>query len=71
MNYRQLRRVMEDHDDTNETLAKAMGIHEQTFFAKAREYRGQQFTQREIKFIIARYRLKANETMKIFFSDVS
>ena len=68
MNKNLLRSVMVLHDDTNITLAEYLGISDSTLSLKMNETNGAEFTQGEIKKIILRYDLTAEQTMKIFFS---
>ena len=74
MNELLLKVHMKKFGDTRETLAKALGINEHTLYMKMREHRGenrnQQFTQAEIRAIVERYSLTADQTMEIFFYDV-
>ena len=68
MNKNMLKSVMVLHDDTQETLAEYLGISAPTLSLKMNETNGAEFTQGEIKKIILRYDLTAEQTMKIFFS---
>lgn len=72
MNDLLLKSFMKIHGDTNETLAKALGIHPHTLYMKMREVgekeRKQQFTQSEIKTIVKRYELMPEDVIKIFFN---
>lgn len=63
-----LKSVMVLHGDTQETLAEYLGISAPTLSLKMNETNGAEFTQGEIKKIILRYDLTAEQTMKIFFS---
>ena len=62
-----LKSVMVLHDDTQETLAEYLGISAPTLSLKMNETNGAEFTQGEIKKIIDRYDLTAEQTMNIFF----
>jgi len=63
-----LRSVMVLHDDTNITLAEYLGISDSTLSLKMNETNGAEFTQGEIKKIIQRYNLTAEQTLQIFFN---
>lgn len=58
---------MEQHGDTDKTLAKALGMHSHTLYMK-RKGEKQQFTQSEIKTIAIRYNLTSEDINKIFFT---
>ena len=68
LNKNMLKSVMVLHGDTQETLAEYLGISAPTLSLKMNETNGAEFTQGEIKKIILRYDLTAEQTMKIFFS---
>lgn len=68
MNKNLLRSVMVLHDDTNITLAEYLGISDSTLSLKMNETNGAEFTQGEIKKIIKRYDLTAEQTLQIFFN---
>ena len=68
MNKNMLKSVMVLHGDIQETLAEYLGISATTLSLKMNETNGAEFTQGEIKKIILRYDLTAEQTMKIFFS---
>lgn len=68
MNKNLLRSVMVLHDDTNITLAEYLGISDSTLSLKMNETNGAEFTQGEIKKIIQRYDLTAEQTLQIFFN---
>ena len=68
MNKNMLRSVMVLHDDTNITLAEYLGISDSTLSLKMNEVNGAEFTQGEIRKIIKRYNLTAEQTMMIFFN---
>lgn len=55
MNKKLLRSEMILHDDTNSTLANALGISPQSLSSKMNETNGAEFTQKEISKIRARY----------------
>lgn len=59
--------VMVKNQDTQGTLAKAMGLSLSRLNAKINERGGAAFTQTEIAFIIQRYGLTNDEAMEIFF----
>ena len=68
LNKNMLKSVMVLHGDIQETLAEYLGISATTLSLKMNETNGAEFTQGEIKKIILRYDLTAEQTMKIFFS---
>lgn len=68
MNKNLLRSVMVLHNDTNITLAEYLGISDSTLSLKINETNGAEFTQGEIKKIIQRYNLTAEQTLQIFFN---
>lgn len=53
--------------DNNATLAEALSLSPQRLSAKINETNGAEFTANEIKIIIKRYSLTADEVMDIFF----
>lgn len=61
--------VMVKNQDTQGTLAKAMGLSLSRLNAKINERGGAAFTQSEIAFIIQRYSLTNDEAMEIFFAS--
>lgn len=61
-----LRYHVKKNGDTNTELASAIGIAESTLYRKLRG-EDAEFTQSEIKSIVARYELTPDETKKIFF----
>ncbi len=67
MNKRLLESKMKAFGDTNNSLAKALGISPQTFSAKKNETNGKEFKQSEIEKIKQRYSLSAYEIDEIFF----
>jgi len=60
---------MAKYDDTQATLAKAMGLSPSRLNAKINESRGAAFTQTEMAFIISRYHLTNDDAMNIFFNQ--
>lgn len=56
------------YGDTQETLAKALGISIQRLNAKINCCKGADFRQREIKAIKERYNLTSQEIDEIFFN---
>ena len=71
MNAKLFRSVMVLHDDTNGSLAKFLGISEQSVCNKINE-NGTEFKQGEIAMIKERYNLDADMLDRIFFAhDVS
>jgi hypothetical protein len=55
------------HNETQVTVAKAMGLSLSRFNAKINEREGAEFTQGEIQFLIDRYQLTADAVKAIFF----
>ena len=68
MNSKLLRSIMFIFGDTNETLAKALGISEPSLSNKINE-RGTEFKQSEIVSIKNRYNLDSKQVEDIFFND--
>lgn len=69
MNKALLNSYMAKHQDTQKSLAKAMGISMSRLNAKINEARGAAFTQSEMAVIIERYGLSSNEACEIFFNQ--
>lgn len=67
MNAKLLRSKMVLFDDTNNSLAEALGISAQRLSEKINERNGAQFTQGEIEIIRNRYSLNSQEVIDIFF----
>lgn len=67
MNEKLLKIKMLEHDDTQSSLAEALGIDLCTLNYKIKGVRAQ-FKQSEIQAITDRYKLKASEIQKIFFN---
>lgn len=67
MNKPLLASFMAKNQDTQETLANAMGISLSRLNAKINERDGAAFTQSEIQFIIDRYELTDEDVMQVFF----
>ena len=67
MNEKLLKMKMLEHDDTQASLADALGIDLCTLNYKIKGVRSQ-FKQNEIQFIADRYKLNAKEIQKIFFN---
>lgn len=67
MNAKLLKSKMVLHDDTNITLADALGITPQRLSAKLNGWEGAEFTQSEILIIKDRYNLTPDEVAAIFF----
>ena len=61
--------AMVKHNDTQSSLAKAMGLSLSRLNAKINERDGAAFTQSEMAFIIKRYNLTNDEAMEIFFAN--
>lgn len=57
------------HDDTQETLAEAIGVSRGTMNQKINETNGRNFDQDEIRKLIDRWKLMPEEVTAIFFSD--
>lgn len=68
MNKKLLRSEMVLHDDTNATLAEALGITPQSLSSKMNETNGAEFTQGEITIIRKRYALSDDRVIAIFFA---
>lgn len=66
MNKKMLRAEMILHDDTNATLANALGITPQSLSSKMNGTNGAEFTQGEIMCIISRYSLTNDAVREIF-----
>lgn len=69
MNKNMFNSKMKLFGDTQATLAEALGISLGRLNAKINETDGAEFTQGEIKAIIIRYHLTAEELYAIFFYD--
>lgn len=67
MNKNLLRSIMVLHNDTNKTLAEAIGISEKSVNDKINE-NGTEFKQSEISIIKKRYGLSDEQTSAIFFN---
>jgi len=70
MNKKLLRSEMVLHDDTNSTLAEALGISPQSLSAKMNETNGAEFNQGEMNVIRNRYTLSDSKFIAIFFTDL-
>lgn len=68
MNKKLFRSIMVLHDDTNASLAKFLGITEQSLSNKINE-NGTEFKQGEIAKIKIRYNLDADMIDRIFFAE--
>lgn len=68
MNKPLLTSFMVKNGDTQESLAKAMGLSLSRFNAKVNERDGASFVQTEMQFIIDRYKLSNDEAVAIFFT---
>ena len=68
MNKSLLRSEMVKHKDTQETLARFLGLSLSRLNAKINGWRGASFTQTEIERIQARYELPPEMTGRIFFT---
>lgn len=69
MNKSLLTSFMAKFGDTQETLAKALGLSLSRLNAKINERDGASFNQNEMSVIISRYSLTQNDAMSIFFAD--
>lgn len=67
MNKPLLTSFMAKFGDTQETLAKALGLSLSRLNAKINERDGASFNQNEMSVIISRYSLTQNDAMSIFF----
>lgn len=66
MRRNELRAYMAKYGDTNETLAQALG---RSYVAFSQKINGKKpFTQTEIKIILERYHLEADDVQRIFFT---
>ena len=63
-----LRYHIKRNGDTHRMLAMAIGIGESTLYRKL-QGKDAEFTQREIKSIIERYKLTGEEVLKVFFGN--
>ena len=68
MNKQKLVGIMHGNGDTQEILAKAIGISVQRFNAKINETNNAEFTQGDIQRIKERYDLTAEDIDEIFFA---
>lgn len=68
MDKKKLKARMLEFGDSAEELANILGIHRSCLSAKMNRYRGASFTQKEIKLIIDRYKLSADDAYAIFFA---
>lgn len=68
MNKKKLVGIMHGNGDTQETLARAIGISVQRFNAKINETGDAEFTQCEIKNIKEKYQLTPIDIDEIFFN---
>lgn len=69
MNKIKLKSVIIANNDTTTSLAKFLGIARATLSAKMNEYRGAEFTQKEIQMMIERYSLSSDDVVAIFFDE--
>ena len=69
MNKNLLSSKMKLFNDTQETLANAIGISLSRLNAKINETGGAEFTQSEIQIIKQRYSLTNDEVIEIFFNQ--
>lgn len=69
MNKIKLKSVIIANNDTTASLAKFLGIARATLSAKMNEYRGAEFTQKEIQMMIERYSLSSDDVVAIFFDE--
>lgn len=69
MNVKELKVEMIRHNDTVDTLAKAIGKSRSTLSKKINSDRGD-FTQSEISAISDRYQLTSERVTEIFFADL-
>ena len=67
MNKALLMSYMIRNGDTQAKVAEDMGISESRFNAKINERDGATFDKNEIRFLVDRYGLSADEIMAIFF----
>lgn len=69
MNSSKLLGVMKEHNDTQETLACAIGVSRKTLAAKIYEKKKAAFNRIEMKAIAKRYNLDEDLFNAIFFDD--
>lgn len=69
MNKNKLVSKMKLYEDTQESLADAIGISVQRVNAKINQTGGAEFTMSEIRAIKIRYKLTSEEVDDIFFCD--
>lgn len=69
MNTQALKARMVEYGDTQNSLAKAIGVELGTLNKKINGKSERDFRQREIRKIKERYRLTAEEVCQIFFTD--
>lgn len=69
VNKRKLKSVIVANNDTTTSLAEFLGIARATLSAKMNEYRGAEFTQKEIQMMIDRYSLNSEDVVAIFFAE--
>lgn len=70
MNTFKLLGIIKENKDTQEKLARAIGLSRTRLSAKIHEHNGASFTQPEIKAIKQRYNLDSDTINLIFFTDV-
>lgn len=69
MNRRLFKSVMALNGDNQKDLSEFLGITEQTFSRKLNENNDNGFSQSEIKKIVQKYKLDADQISQIFFSS--
>jgi len=69
MNSLKLLGIMKEHNDTQETLANAIGLSRKTLAAKIYEKKDAAFNRTEMKAIAKRYHLDKDLFNAIFFDD--
>lgn len=62
-----LKSIMVANGDTQESLSAAMGISLSRFNAKINERDGAAFTKSEMEFMITRYNMNCELSMRVFF----
>lgn len=70
MNSLKLLGIMKEYNDTQEKLAKAIGLSRTRLSAKIHQRNGASFTQPEMKVIKKRYNLDDETFNLIFFADI-
>lgn len=62
-----LKQFIRRHGDTQDSLAKALGMHKSTFNYKLNEKDGRAFTTREMQAICEHYKIPTVQRSALFF----